>query len=56
MSFHKTDLKHYVTLNRSPFFSQLTDEEKLYEYLMQDNVMAHTVNSSVDALDEVCGE
>jgi hypothetical protein len=37
-------------------FSQLTDEERLYGPFMKDNTTAHTVNNSVDELEEVFGE
>jgi hypothetical protein len=40
----------------SPFFNQLTDEEKSYGHFIQDNATAHTVNNSVVAFDEVFGE
>jgi RNAse (barnase) inhibitor barstar len=39
----------------SPFFDQMTDEEKLYRHFMQSNSMAHTANNSVDALDGFFG-
>jgi hypothetical protein len=35
----------------SPSFNQLTYEEKLYGNFMQHNVISHTVNDSMDALD-----
>jgi hypothetical protein len=40
----------------SPFFGQLTDEEKSYGHFMQDKATAHTANNSVVALDEVFSE
>jgi hypothetical protein len=45
-----------VRLIPSPFFDQLTSEEKSHEHFMQDNAMAHNVNSFMDALDEVFGK
>jgi hypothetical protein len=45
-----------VRLILSPFFNQLTDEEKSYGHFMQDNATAHTANNSVVALDEVFGK
>jgi hypothetical protein len=41
MSFHKTiNSERYVRLILSLFFSQLTDEEKLYGHFVQDNATA----------------
>jgi hypothetical protein len=40
----------------SPFFGQLTDEEKSHGHFMQGNATAHTANNSVVALDEIFGE
>jgi hypothetical protein len=40
-------IQHYVRLILLPFFDQLTDEEKLYVHVMQDNAVIHTANSSV---------
>lgn len=55
MFFHRTIYsERYVRV--SLFFSQLDDEEKLYGNFMKGNTMAHTVNNSVDALDEVFDE
>jgi thiamine phosphate synthase YjbQ (UPF0047 family) len=57
MFFHETiNSKHYVTLVLSPFFDQLTDEEKSYRHFMQDNATAHTANNTMVALDEVFSE
>jgi hypothetical protein len=53
--FSTSSSKHFVTLILSPFFDQLTDENKLYRHFMQDNAMAHTANSSVVALHEFLG-
>lgn len=56
MFFHGTIYsEHYARPSLSLFFSQL-DDEKLYGNFMKDNTMAHTVNNSVDALDEVFDE
>jgi hypothetical protein len=55
--FHKTfHSKPYVILSLSHFRGQLTDEEKSYRHFMYDNAMACTVNSCMDALDEVLTE
>jgi hypothetical protein len=55
--FHETiNFKRYVRLILSPFFDQLTDEEKSYGHFMQDNATAHTANNYMVALDEVFGE
>jgi hypothetical protein len=55
--FHETiNSERYVRLILSPFFDQLTDEEKSYGHFMQDNATAHTANNSMVALDEVFGE
>jgi hypothetical protein len=57
VSFHETiNSERYVRLILSPFFSQVTDEEKLYGHFMKDNATARTVNSSVVALEEVFSE
>jgi hypothetical protein len=57
MSFHETVIYEcYTRLFLSPFFGQLTNEEKLYEHFMWDNATAHTANNSLVALDEICGE
>jgi hypothetical protein len=42
--------KSYVKLILSPFFDQLTADEKWYGHFMQDNAIAHTANNSMDAL------
>jgi hypothetical protein len=44
-----------VRLILSPFSDQLTDGEKSYGNFMQDNVVAHTANNSMYALDEFFG-
>jgi hypothetical protein len=55
--FHETvNSQRYVGLILSPFFGQLTDEEKSYGHFMQDNATAHSANKSIIALDEVFGE
>jgi hypothetical protein len=52
--FHEViNPEFYVKFIFSPFFSQLTGEGKLYVQFMQDNVVTHTANNSVDALDKV---
>jgi hypothetical protein len=52
MFSHETiNSEHYVIL--SPFFDQLTDEEKLCGHFMQDNATAYTVSNPMHALDEV---
>jgi hypothetical protein len=57
VSFHKTISSELsVRLILSPFFGQLTNEEKLYGNFMQDNATAQILNNSVVALDEVFGE
>jgi hypothetical protein len=48
--------EHYVKVSLSLFFSQLDNEEKPYGNFMNGNTMAHAVNNSVDALDEVVDE
>jgi hypothetical protein len=54
---HETiNSERYVRLILSPFFDQLTDEEKSYGHFMQDNATVHTANNSMVALDEVFGE
>jgi hypothetical protein len=37
----------------SPFFGQMSDEEKLYGRFMQDNATAYAVNNSLVVLNEV---
>jgi hypothetical protein len=36
----------------SPFFDQLTDDEKSYEHFMQNNAAAQTAKNSIDAIDK----
>jgi hypothetical protein len=40
----------------SPFFDQVTDDEKLYWNFMQNNAMACTANNSMDSLGEFFSE
>jgi hypothetical protein len=42
----------YIRLILSPFI-KLTGEGKLYKHFMQDNIVAHIANNSVDALDGI---
>lgn len=46
----------YVELILLPFFQELTKEEKLYGFFMQDSTMAHTADFSMAVLEEVFGE
>jgi hypothetical protein len=51
----KINSEPYMRLILSPFFGQLTDEEKSYWHFMQESGTAHTTNNSIVALDEVFG-
>jgi hypothetical protein len=54
MLFHETvNSVHHVRLILSPMFNQLTDVEKLYRHYIEVHAVAQTMNSSMDALDEV---
>jgi hypothetical protein len=47
---HKTiNSERYTRLILSPFFDQMTDDEKLYGRVMQDNAMPHTTKNSINA-------
>jgi hypothetical protein len=37
----------------TPFFRELTEEEKTYGYFMQDNATAHTANHSMIEINQV---
>lgn len=50
------DSRSCVRLIPSPFCDKLANEKKIIWDFKQDNAMAHTVNSSVDAPDEVFGK
>jgi hypothetical protein len=64
VKFTEGNWAHFFSLNKfwtlceidHPFLNQCTDEEKLYQNFMQDNAVASTVSSVVDALNEVFGK
>lgn len=43
----------YVTNILTPFFDQLTEEEKLYSYFQQDGATAHTAEKSLNRLEQL---
>jgi hypothetical protein len=53
MIFHKTvNSERYVKFILSPFFDQLTDEEKSYGHFMQVNATVHIAINPVFVLGE----
>jgi hypothetical protein len=49
--FYKTiNSEHYVRLILSPFFDQLTNEEKFNGHVVQENAMAHSVHNALDGM------
>jgi hypothetical protein len=47
------NLDQYIQGILKPFFKQLIDEERQYDYFQQGDAMAHTANSSKKTLQEV---
>jgi predicted transcriptional regulator len=54
--FNKTiNCERYVEVIHGQFFSELTEEERLYGWFQQDSITAHTVHMSMKALSDVFG-
>jgi hypothetical protein len=53
LRFFKKNSGHHIQLLLTPFLKELTEEEKVYSYLVQDNAMAYPANFLITVLQEV---
>jgi hypothetical protein len=55
--FNETiNYERYVQVILEQFFSELTEEERLYGWFQQDSATAHTVRMSMQDLSDVSGD